>query len=75
MTDYYSDIRVVVDPERSDPLPGGGRLQDVSVILTDRPGADARSPAAIALLPHRAREVAFELLEAAEQADRMRPRR
>jgi hypothetical protein len=71
----YRKIGVAIDPEQSDPLSDGGRLQDVSVILTDRPGADARSPAAIALLPHRAREVAFELLEAAEQADRMRPRR
>ena len=75
MTDYYSDIRVVVDPEQSDPLAGGGRLQDVSVILTDRPGADALRPAAISLLPCQARELAFELLETAEHADRMRPKR
>jgi len=75
MTDYYGDIRVVIDPEQSDPLAGGGRLQDVSVILTDRPGADALRPAAISLLPCQARELAFELLETAEHADRMRPKR
>jgi hypothetical protein len=28
---------VLIDPEQSDPLPDGGRLQDVSVILTDTP--------------------------------------
>jgi hypothetical protein len=72
MTDYYGDIRVLIDPEQSDPLPGGGRLQDVSVVLTDR---DGRRPAAIALLACQARELAFELLEVAEHADRMRPRR
>lgn len=71
MTDYYRDIRVLIDPEQSDPLPDGGRLQDVSVILTDRHG---RRPAAVALLACQARELAFELLSAAEHADRMRPR-
>ena len=76
MTDYYSDIRVAIDPERSDPLAGGGRLQDVSVILTDRPCAEQRlRPAAISLLPCQARELAFELLSLAEHADGMRPRR
>jgi hypothetical protein len=75
MTLYYCDVRVVVDPEMSDPLPDGGRLQDVSVILVDRPcGEHTLRPAAIALLPCQARELAFELLESAEHADRMRTR-
>lgn len=76
MTLYYRDIRVLIDPEQSDPLPDGGRLQDVSVILTDRPrGEHTLRPAAIALLPCQARELAFELLAVADHADRMRPRR
>lgn len=76
MTIYYSDIRVAIDPEQSDPLPDGGRLQDVSVILTQEPrGEHTLRPAAIALLPCQARELAFCLLEVAEHADRMRPRR
>ena len=70
MTVYYQQIRAVIDPEQSDPLAGGGRLQDVSVILTDRHG-DAQ-PVGIALLACQARELAFELLELAEHADRMR---
>jgi hypothetical protein len=76
MTHYYRDIRVPIDPEQSDPLPGGGRLQDVSVILTDRPcGEYTLRPAAIALLACQARELAFELLEVAEHADRLRTQR
>jgi hypothetical protein len=72
MTVYYHQIRALIDPEQSDPLPGGGRLQDVSVILLDRvDGVDDR-PAGIALLACQARELAFDLLELAEQADRQR---
>jgi hypothetical protein len=73
MTVYYGEIRVLIDPEQSDPLKDGGRLQDVSVILTARHsvGLD-QPPAAITLLACQARELAFELLEQAEVADRMR---
>jgi hypothetical protein len=76
VTDYYRHVRVLIDPDQSDPLPGGGRLQDVSVILCDQPrGSDPRRRAAVALLPCQARELAFELLAVAEHADRLRPRR
>ena len=76
MTLYYRDVRALIDPEQSDALPDGGQLQDVSVILTDAPcGQHTLRPAAIALLPCQARELAFELLALAEHADRMRPRR
>ena len=69
--DYcYSKISALLDPEHSDPLTGGGRLQDVSVILTDQHG---QAPAVgVALLACQARELAFELLELAEHADRAR---
>jgi len=70
MTVYYQQIRTVIEPQQSDPLPGGGRLQDVSVILVDEPGGG--EPVGIALLACQARELAFELLELAEHADRMR---
>jgi hypothetical protein len=76
MTLYYNRIRALIDPEMGDPLPDGGRLQDVCLILTDSCGApETRRPAAVALLPCQARELAFELLSLAELADRMRPRR
>lgn len=71
MTVYYHQIRALIDPEQSDPLPDGGRLQDVSVILTGGPG-ERREPAAITLLACQARELAFCLLELAEHADRHR---
>ena len=71
MTVYYRQIRALIDPEQSDPLPGGGRLQDVSVILVDEPTRGGE-PVGIALLACQARELAFELLELAEQADRER---
>jgi hypothetical protein len=70
MTIYYEKIRALIDPEMSDPLPGGGRLQDVSVILVDRLGGG--EAVGIALLACQARELAFELLELAEHADRER---
>ena len=72
MTLYYREIRALIDPEQSDPLPDGGRLQDVSVILRDGHG---QRPAAIALLPCQARELAFDLLSLAGQAERIGVRR
>jgi hypothetical protein len=70
VTVYYQHIRALLDPEQSDALSGGGRLQDVSVILVDEPGGG--EPVAITLLACQARELAFELLELAEHADRER---
>jgi len=69
---YYRHIQAWLDPEQSDPLKAGGRLQDVCLLLSDRPGQEAREPAAFAMLACQARELAFELLELAEQADRQR---
>ena len=71
MTVYYQHIRALIDPEMSDPLRDGGRLQDVSRDPR-RPTRPAREPVGIALLACQARELAFELLELAEQADRQR---
>ena len=74
MTDYYTDIRALIDPEQSGPLPGGGRSQDVSIILTDDSDREHlywMTPAAIALRPDQARELAFALLVCAEHAARI----
>jgi hypothetical protein len=73
MTVYYHQIRALIDPEMSDPLSDGGRLQDVSLILLDHP-ASGGGPVAITLLACQARDLAFELLELAEVADRERRR-
>lgn len=72
MTHYYRHVNAWLDPEPSDALTGGGRLQDVCMLLCDRPGEHAREPAAIAMLACQARDLAFELLQLAEQADRQR---
>ena len=73
MTVYYHQIQALIDPEQSDPLPGGGRLQDISVILTGRVDGEREDrPARIAVLACQPRELAFCLLELAEQADRER---
>lgn len=70
---YYRHVQAWLDRSQSEALHGGGRLQDVCLLLSD--GADAREPAGIAMLACQARELAFELLALlalAEQADRQR---
>jgi hypothetical protein len=74
MTDYYTDIRALIDPEQSDRLPGGGRSQDVSIILTDasdREWPQRLTPSGITLDPGQTRELAFALLELADHAERI----
>jgi len=70
MTVYYSKITALIDPEQSEPLAGGGRWQEVSVILVD--DQRTRAAAAITLAPEDARELAFDLLILAEHAERER---
>lgn len=69
---YYRHVEAWLDPEQSDPLRGGGRLQDVCILLTDTPSGYAREAAVIAMLACQARDLAFELLALAEHADRQR---
>ncbi len=76
MTDYYTDIRALIDAEQSDALPGGGRSQDVSLILTDESDREWQRlwPSAITLRPNQARELAFALAVCAEHAQRIEAR-
>jgi hypothetical protein len=74
MTSYYSTITAVIDPEQFD-LVEGERLQDVSVILTDNDPDQLERPVGITLTPADARDLAFDLLVLAEQADQMSSRR
>jgi hypothetical protein len=60
----------VIDPEQGTRLPDGSWAQEVTLVLVDRPGPDYRRPVAITLTPAQARELGFELLAAAEHADR-----
>ena len=70
MTDYLHTYNVVIDPEQGTRLPDGAWAQDVTLVLIDRPGTDSRRPVAITLTAEQARELGFELLAAAEHADR-----
>ncbi len=74
MTVYYSTITALVDPEQFDMF-AGERLQDVSVILTDDVPDQPKRPAGITLTPADARELAFDLLVLAEEADQASSRR
>jgi hypothetical protein len=69
---YYRHVQAWLDPSHSDALHGGGRLQDVCLLLSDGADQHAREPAGIAMLACQARELAFELLALAEQAERQR---
>jgi hypothetical protein len=69
MTDYLHHYNVI-DPEQGARLPDGSWAQDVILVLLDAPGTGARRPVALTLSPEQARELGFELLAAAEHADR-----
>ena len=70
MTDYLHTYNLVIDPEQGTQLPDGSWVQDVTLVLLDAPGSEPRRPVAITLTPEQARELGFELLAAAEHADR-----
>lgn len=70
MTDYLHTYNLVIDSEQGTRLPDGSWAQDVTLVLLDTPGTDSRRPVAITLTPEQARELGFELLAAAEHADR-----
>lgn len=79
MSVFYEEIRTVIDPEQADVSPDGSVEQDVSVIMTQDPALPrqerTRQPAIVTLSGAEARELAFELLAAAEQAERIGGRR
>jgi hypothetical protein len=74
----YAHARAALDPLGTIYLDDGGRLLAIALVLSDDPDCD---PPTTLLDPvceldsTRARELAFELLELAEQADRERTSR
>ena len=70
MTDYLHTFNVVINPEHGTRLPDGSWAQDVTLAPVDARGAECRRPVAVTLTPDQARELGFELLAAAEHADR-----
>lgn len=81
MSVYRDGIHCRIDPEQTWEPAAGELVQEVSVIMVDDHRFDSRrercwlEPAVCTLTPGEARELAFELLQAAEHAGRMRPRR
>ncbi|MCA1677503.1 MAG: hypothetical protein LC777_00415 [Actinobacteria bacterium] len=80
MSDVRDGIHCRIDPQQTWQPPEGGTVQEVSVIMADDHRFDRRrgrcwlAPAVCALTPDEAREFAFELLAAAEHADRIAAR-
>lgn len=80
MSVYYDQIRALIDPEQADVLGDGSVCQDVSVIMTHDNAASShpallREATIVTLDAQEARELAFELLSLAEQAERTGGRR
>jgi hypothetical protein len=81
MSDYRDSIHCRIDPEQLWQPDGGEPVQEISVIMTDDHRFDSKrercwlAPAIVTLTPAEAREFAFELLEFAEDAERIGERR
>jgi hypothetical protein len=72
MNDQYCEVQVRLDPDEFEEYPNGICVQDIALILGDdpeRPIHRALEPAVCAIDARRARELAFELLMAAEVAE------
>jgi hypothetical protein len=69
----HSRVSVQVYPEAFEEYPNGVRIQEIELVLGDdpeRPIWRQAEPVACAIDARRARELAFELLMAAEVAER-----
>jgi hypothetical protein len=69
---YYTNVHTDVDPGQAEVFPNGIRRQEINVLMTDEspcPIWRALAPAVCGIDAARARELAFELLMAAEVAE------
>lgn len=69
---HYTNVHIDVDRALAEEYPNGIRVQEISVVMTDESGAPiwwAVPPAFCDIEAARARELAFELLMAAEVAE------
>jgi hypothetical protein len=69
---HYTNVHIDVDPGQAEEYPNGIRVQEISVVVTDESGCPSRralKPAVCGIEVARARELAFELLMAAEAAE------
>jgi hypothetical protein len=68
----YREAQVQLDPGQLEEYPNGVRVQEIELLFTDdpeRPSWRAVPPVNCAIDARRARELAFELLMAAEVAE------
>lgn len=69
---YYSHVHAHLDPDQLEEYPNGIRVQEIELIFTDDPDVPSwrqLTPAVCAIDARRARELAFELLTAAQTAE------
>lgn len=69
----FCEVQVQLNPDRFEEYPNGVRVQDIELVFSDdpeRPSWRAAPPALCPIDARRARELAFELLMAAELAER-----
>lgn len=71
----YCEVKVKLDPYCIDELPNGTCIQEIELIFTDDPNPDIPywvllEPARCTIDARRARELAAELVAAAEAAER-----
>jgi hypothetical protein len=72
MNERYCEVHAAVNPQDLQEYPNGIRVQEIEVVFNDdpeRPSWRALAPAVCAIDATRARELAFELLMAAEVAE------
>jgi len=72
MNERYFNVTAHVHPDQLEEYPNGVRVQGIEIVLhddPDRPAWRAMVPALCAIDARRARELAFELLMAAEMAE------
>lgn len=73
MNERYCHVSAQVHPDQLEEYPNGVRIQEIEIVLhddPDRPSWRALAPALCTIDARRARELAFELLMAAEIAER-----
>jgi hypothetical protein len=72
MSGRYSEVHAAVNPDDLQEYPNGIRVQEIELVFNDdpdRPSWRQLPPVVCAIDARRAREVAFELLMAAEVAE------
>ena len=74
MTEPYIDVHAALDPGQLEEYPNGVRVQEIEVTFTsdaDAPSWRQPAPAVCRIQARRARQLAFQLLELAEHAERL----